>query len=119
MKYAIIQSGRKQYKVSVGDVLRVEKINGKKGDTISLNDVLMVVDDKNIKTGQPNISEASVTAEIVRQDRAKKIIVFKSKRRKGYRKRQGHRQYYTALRIKDINVGGNLEKKGEMPNSNF
>lgn len=111
MKYAIIQSGGKQHKVSVGDILRVEKINGKKGDTIFLHDVLMVADDKDIKTGQPNISGVSVTAEVLRQERAKKIIVFKSKRRKGYRKKQGHRQHYTALRIKDINVGGNLEKK--------
>jgi len=81
MKYAIVQTGGKQYKVSEGDILKVEKIDGEKGGLVSINDVLMVVDDQNIKIGQPNISGASVTGEIVSQGKAKKVIIFKSKRR--------------------------------------
>jgi len=104
MKYAIVQTGGKQYKVSEGDILKVEKIDGEKGGLVSINDVLMVVDDQNIKIGQPNISGASVTGEIVSQGKAKKVIIFKSKRRKGYRKKQGHRQFYTALKIKEIKI---------------
>ncbi|HIC92323.1 MAG TPA: 50S ribosomal protein L21 [Syntrophaceae bacterium] len=104
MKYAIVQSGGKQYKVSEGDILKVEKIDGEKGDLVSINDVLMVVDDQNIRIGQPNISGAWVKGVIVGQGKAKKVIIFKSKRRKGYRKKQGHRQHYTALKIKEIKV---------------
>jgi len=104
MKYAIVQTGGKQYKVSEGDILKVEKIDGEEGGLVSINDVLMVVDDQNIKIGQPNISGASVEGVIVSQAKAKKVIIFKSKRRKGYRKKQGHRQHYTSLKIKEIKI---------------
>ncbi|MBI4777187.1 MAG: 50S ribosomal protein L21 [Deltaproteobacteria bacterium] len=100
--YAVIQTGGKQYKVSPGDVLRVEKLEGDVGAEISLGAPLLVAQDEDIKVGRPLLDNVSVVGQIVAQERGKKIIVFKSKRRKGYRKKRGHRQYYTALRIKEI-----------------
>jgi large subunit ribosomal protein L21 len=102
MKYAIIETGAKQYKVSEGQLLRVERIDGQKGDVVSINNVLMVADDQEVKIGQPEISGASVKGVIVQQGKARKITVFRSKRRKGYRKKGGHRQLYTSLRIEEI-----------------
>lgn len=100
--YAIVRTGGKQYQVSKGDQLRVEKIDGKIGDSVELNDVLMVVDDENVSVGAPSVENAKVEATIVEQGKAKKVIVFKKKRRKGYRLKNGHRQSYTALNINDI-----------------
>ena len=102
--YAIVRTGGKQYQVACGDQVRVEKLAGEVGDTIDLNDVLMVVDGDEIKIGQPILENAKVTAKIAEQGRAKKIIVFKKKRRTGYRLRRGHRQSYTALRIEAISA---------------
>ena len=99
--YAIIKRGGKQYKVSPGDLVKVERIEGNVGDTVVLDEVLMI-QNGDVKVGRPTISGATVTGEISEQGKGKKIIVFKSKRRKGYRKKQGHRQLYTALRIKGI-----------------
>ncbi|MDH3393605.1 MAG: 50S ribosomal protein L21 [Desulfobulbaceae bacterium] len=102
--YAIINTGGKQYQVAQGDRLRVEKLEGNVGDTVELSDVLMVVNDDDIKVGQPMVEGAKVTARIVEQGKAKKILVFKKKRRKGYKVQRGHRQLFTALEIKEISA---------------
>ena len=102
--YAIVRTGGKQYQVASGDQVRVEKLEGSVGDSIDLNDVLMVVDGEEVKVGQPVLDSAKVTATIAEQGRGKKVIIFKKKRRKGYRLRKGHRQSYTALKIEDISV---------------
>lgn len=100
--FAIIQTGGKQYRVSPGDILRVEHLPGERGDEVLLEQVLLVADGEAIQVGQPLVAGARVVSEIVRQGKAKKIIVFKKKRRKKYRRKQGHRQLFTALEIKDI-----------------
>lgn len=102
--YAIIRTGGKQYQVAAGDTLRVEKLQGEVGDTVELADVLMVVNGEEIKIGQPQLDGAKVTAKIVEQGKAKKVIVFKKKRRKGYRVKNGHRQHYTALTIEQVSA---------------
>ena len=100
--YAVVKTGGKQYRVRSGQMLRVEKLDGAVGDTVSLDEVLLVGGGESIKVGQPILAGASVSAQIMEQGRAKKIIVFKKRRRKGYHKKQGHRQAYTQLRIGDI-----------------
>ncbi|MEN8141749.1 MAG: 50S ribosomal protein L21 [Thermodesulfobacteriota bacterium] len=102
--YAIIRTGGKQYQVAEGDRLRVEKLSGEVGDSVQLEDVLLVADGEAIKVGQPQVDGAKVTAKIVEQGKGKKIIVFKKKRRKGYKMKQGHRQLYTALEIQGISA---------------
>jgi large subunit ribosomal protein L21 len=102
--YAIVRTGGKQYQVACGDQVRVEKLEGNVGDSIDLVDVLMVSDGDDIKIGQPVLENAKVTAKIAEQGRDKKIIIFKKKRRKGYRLKKGHRQSYTALKIEEISA---------------
>ena len=102
--YAIIRTGGKQYQVAQGDQLRVEKINGEIGDTIEINDVLMVVDGETVSVGTPQLENAIVKAKIAEQGKAKKIDIFEKKRRKGYRLKKGHRQQYTALTIEEISA---------------
>uniref|UniRef100_A0A7C3SJ12 Large ribosomal subunit protein bL21 n=1 Tax=Desulfobacca acetoxidans TaxID=60893 RepID=A0A7C3SJ12_9BACT len=102
--FAIIQTGGKQYRVSPGDILRIEHLPGERGEEVSLKQVLLVADEESIKVGRPWLEGAEVKAEILRQGKAKKIIVFKKKRRKNYRRKHGHRQLYTALQIKEIIV---------------
>lgn len=102
--YAIIRTGGKQYQVKKGDQLRVEKLEGAVGDSVAIDDVLMVVNDEDVKIGQPLVESAKVTATIAEQGKKKKVIVFKKKRRKGYRLKKGHRQDYTALKIEEISV---------------
>jgi large subunit ribosomal protein L21 len=99
--YAVIKTGGKQYRVTPGQTVRVEKIEGGVGDTVSLKDVLLIGQDGDVKTGA-DLDGAEVTATIVEQHRAKKILVFKKKRRQGYRRTKGHRQRYTALRVNEI-----------------
>ena len=99
--YAVIQTGGKQYRVQQGDVLRVEKLAGDKGATVKFDKVLMLGGDA-VKVGQPFVAGASVTATVVVQDRAKKIIVFKFRKRKNYHRKYGHRQPFTELRITGI-----------------
>jgi large subunit ribosomal protein L21 len=102
--YAIIQTGGKQYRVGPGDVLRVEKLIGDVGETVTLDNVLLVASGADVQVGQPLIAGAQVTGQILRQGKAKKILVFKKKRRKNFRRLRGHRQPYTALQIKDIQL---------------
>lgn len=101
--YAVIKTGGKQYRVSEGDVVRVEKLAGDVGNSIEFDEILMVGGEK-VAVGKPTVSGAKVTAEITAQDRAKKIIVFKMKRRKNYRRKYGHRQPYTELKITGISA---------------
>ena len=100
--YAVVQTGGKQYKVSPGDVLRVEKLAGDVGQAITFDRVLMVSDGETVTVGQPVLADATVNGQIVEQGKAKKVLVFKYKRRKRYRRKQGHRQPYTAVRIEGI-----------------
>ena len=100
--YAIIKTGDKQYKVAANDVIKVEKIAAQAGDTVKLEEVLMVAGDGAPKVGAPLVKGASVTAEVLEQAKGDKVIVFKKKRRHNYRRKNGHRQNLTVLRIKDI-----------------
>lgn len=102
--YAVIRTGGKQYRVEQGDTLRVEKLDGDKGKTIEFTDVLLVADGDNVKVGAPTVAGAKVRAEIVAQEKGEKLVVFKFRRRKGYRKKTGHRQRYTALKITEISA---------------
>ena len=102
--YAIIRTGGKQYKISPGDTIRVEKISGETGQTIEMKDVLFYAEGENVLSAQPSLSSVKVTGEIVAQQRAKKVIIFKKKRRKGYSKKTGHRQPFTSVKIKEITV---------------
>lgn len=101
--YAVIKTGGKQYKVSEGDFLKIEKLAGEVGDAIELGEVLMVGGDT-VKIGTPLVPNASVTGKIVEQGKDKKILVFKSKRRKDSRKLRGHRQPRTIVKIEKINA---------------
>jgi large subunit ribosomal protein L21 len=100
--YAVIQTGGKQYKATPGEELRVEKINGKVGDEVYFDRVLLVSKDDTVKVGTPVVENARVKAKILRHARESKIVVFKYKRRKGYRKKQGHRQDFTGIKITEI-----------------
>ncbi len=100
--YAIVKTGGKQYKVREGDILRVEKLAGDVGSEISFEDILMFSDGETVTVGQPKVDSVTVSGHIVAQGKSKKIIVFKYKRRKRYRRKQGHRQHYTAIQIDSI-----------------
>ena len=100
--YAIVATGGKQYKVREGEVLRIEKIPGEVGSPVSFDQVLMVGEGDAVSIGQPSLESAAVTGRIVEQSKTGKLIVFKYKRRKRYRRKQGHRQAYTAVKIDSI-----------------
>jgi len=100
--YAIIESGGKQYKISEGDIIKVETMKGNVGDIVEIDKVLLLKKDEEVKVGNPLVSEAKIVGEIVEKGKDKKIIVFKFKRRKNYRKKRGHRQQYTFLKINQI-----------------
>jgi large subunit ribosomal protein L21 len=100
--YAIIASGGKQYKVRQGDILRVEKISGEIGSPVSFDKVLMYSDGETANIGQPVLDNVAVKGHIVDQGKAKKILVFKYKKRKRYRRKQGHRQPFTEIKIDSI-----------------
>ncbi len=102
--YAVIKTGAKQHKVSEGDVLSVEKLDGNKGDEVVFSEVLMVSDDKEIKVGKPFVDGAKVVGEIVSQKKGPKLIVYHMKRRKGFHKKTGHRQNLTSMKIKKISI---------------
>ena len=111
--FAVIKTGGKQYKVAPNDVLRIEKIAGEPGDTVELGAVLMVGGADGLTIGAPLVEGAMVAAEVLEQKRDDKIIVFKKKRRKGYRRTKGHRQLLTALRITEILTGGKKPSKAK------
>jgi large subunit ribosomal protein L21 len=102
--YAVIETGGKQYKVKEGDVLRVEKLPSEPGEIVEFDTVLLAHDGENVKVGNPVLSGARVTAKVIAQGKARKILVFKYKAKKNYRKRYGHRQPYTEIRIEKIEV---------------
>src|SRR6516225_12137440 len=100
--YAVIRSGGKQYRVAPGQTIRLEKVAGEVGAKIELGNILLVENDGNVQVGSPLVANAKIQATVVEHDRAKKILVFKKKRKKQYRRTQGHRQDYTAVRIDSI-----------------
>ncbi len=100
--YAIIKTGGKQYRVQKDDILEVEKLEGKEGDTISLGEILMLGTDGKATIGTPTVSGASVTATVLGQKKTDKVIVFKKKRRQNYRRKNGHRQQVTVVKITGI-----------------
>ncbi len=102
MVYAVIRTGGKQYRVSQGDIVNVEKLAGEVGDKVTLGEVLLIAGDGEAKIGTPTLSDAKVTGEIVKQALAKKVVVFKKKRRKSYSRKRGHRQKLTTLKITEI-----------------
>lgn len=102
--YAIIKTGGKQFKVSEGDIIKVEKLSSLEDEKVSFDEVLMVGGDGEVKVGKPNLEGASVEGTVLRQGKSKKIIVFKFKSKKNYRKKQGHRQPFTQVKIDKINA---------------
>ncbi len=102
--YAIIVTGGKQYKVSEGDTLFIEKIEAEEGAAVTFDQVLMVADGENVKVGAPSVDGAAVEAKVVKNGKAKKIYVYKMKRKKNYRRKKGHRQPFTKVEITKINA---------------
>ncbi|MBN2062903.1 MAG: 50S ribosomal protein L21 [Deltaproteobacteria bacterium] len=102
--YAVIQTGGKQYRVTPGEEIKVERLFGKIGDNVIFNKVLLTSDGENIDFGKPFLENTKVMGLITRHDKSRKVIVFKYKRRKGYRKKQGHRQDYTSVKVEKIEI---------------
>ena len=100
--YAVVETGGKQYRVSKGTIIPVEKLPGEAGEQVEFEKVLLIKKDNEIKVGNPLVEGAKVIGRIKRQGRGEKIIIFKYKRRKNYRRKQGHRQYYTWVQIENI-----------------
>jgi large subunit ribosomal protein L21 len=110
--YAVIQTGGKQYRVAQGDLITIEKLEGAAGDRVEITSVLMIAEGNQVTVGQPQLEQAHVVGTIVRQERGPKVLIYKHKRRKGYQKRQGHRQSQTLLRVSEIVTGA----AGDQPN---
>jgi len=102
--YAVIKTGGKQHRVSEGDVISIERIHGEKGDSFPFDQVLMVENEGDVRIGRPIVEGAKVVGEILAQTQGDKITVFKTKKRKGYRKKTGHRQPLTSLKIREISL---------------
>jgi large subunit ribosomal protein L21 len=102
MPFAVVQTGGKQHRVEPGQIIEVEKLSAEEGDTIDLTDVLLVSDDTGVRHGSPLVDGVRVVARVVKQTRAKKVIVFKYKPKTRYRKKTGHRQWITRIKIEDI-----------------
>jgi len=100
--YAVIQTGGKQYRVAPGEEIKVEKLDGNVGDEVYFDTVLLVLKDDKVAVGKPVLKDARVVAKITGHGRGPKLVVFKYKRRKGYRRKQGHRQDYTGVKIINI-----------------
>ena len=109
--YAVIRTGGKQYRVAPDDIIEVEKLAGEAGEIIQFSEVLMLGGEGAAQIGAPTVSGASVAGQVIEQKRAGKIIVFKKKRRKNYRRKKGHRQHLTAVRITEILTGGKKPSK--------
>jgi large subunit ribosomal protein L21 len=103
--YAVISTGGKQYRVSKGDVVEIEKLDANAGDNVEFDQVLMIKEKAAVKIGKPVIQGAKVSGTILEQKKAKKVIIFKKKKKKQYRRTRGHRQLLTAVKIKDIITG--------------
>ena len=101
--YAVIVTGGKQYKVSEGDTLFIEKLTAEEGEAVTFDQVLMVGDGENVTVGAPAVAGATVEAKVLKNGKAKKIYVFKMKRKKNYRRKKGHRQPFTKIEITKIN----------------
>lgn len=102
--YAVVKTGGKEYRIAKGDILRVEKLGGKVGDQVTLKDVVMVSQEGEVQVGTPCLANAVVVGEIVQQAKGRKVLTYKMKRRKNYRRMKGHRQNYTYLKVNDINL---------------
>ena len=102
--YAVVKTGGKQYRVAAGDTLEVEKLDGEVGESVELNEVLLVANGDTVQIGQPTVDGASVSAKITGQYRGKKVHVFRYRPKKRIRVRRGHRQYLTRLEIKSVNL---------------
>jgi large subunit ribosomal protein L21 len=102
--YAVLKMGGKEYRISKGDIIRVEKLNGKVGDQVALKDVLMVSQEGQVQLGTPHLTNAVVTGEIIQQMKGRKVLTYKMKKRKNYRRFKGQRQTYTYLKVNDIQL---------------
>jgi large subunit ribosomal protein L21 len=102
--YAVVKSGGKEYRVSKGDILRVEKMGGEVGDQVAIKEVLLVSQEDQVRVGNPYLANAVVTGEIIQEIKGKKVQTFKMKKRKNYRRFKGHRQTYTYLKVNDISL---------------
>jgi large subunit ribosomal protein L21 len=102
--YAVVKTGGREYRVSKGDLIRVEKLEGKAGDQVELKDVLMVSKEGETLVGTPHLTHVVIKGEIVQESKGKKVLTYKMKRRKNYRRFKGHRQTYTYLRVNDITL---------------
>jgi len=111
--YAVFSTGGKQYRATTGDIIKVEKLEAEKGATVELDQVLLVSEGEDVKVGTPFVEGVTVTAKVVEQGRGDKVKIIKFKRRKHHMKRQGHRQYFTALEITGIGGGKAPAKKAE------
>lgn len=102
--YAVIKTGGKQYRVAEGDVISVEKLGVVAGETVTFEEVLMVSNEAGLKVGTPVVENATVTASVVAEGKGKKVVIYKHKAKKGYQKKQGHRQMFTKVKIEKINA---------------
>lgn len=100
--HAVMETGGKQYRVTAGDIVQVEKLSGQVGDKVELRSVLLLQDEQGVTLGAEKLKEAKIVGEVLQQGREKKVVVFKKKRRKNYRRTQGHRQSFTRLKIVEI-----------------
>ena len=113
--FAVIRTGGKQYRVTPNAVLKVEKLDAEAGGTVTFNDVLAVGHDGNLTIGAPTVADAAVTATVIAQDRLDKVIIFKKRRRQNSRRRNGHRQHVTVLRVAGISLNGQALVAAEAP----
>jgi len=102
--YAVVKTGGKEFRISKGDIIRVEKLEGKAGDQVVLKDILMVSQEGQAQFGTPYLANAMVTGEIVQEVKGKKVLTYKMKKRKNYRRFKGHRQSYTYLKVNEISL---------------
>ena len=102
--YAVMKTGGKEHRVSKGDLIRVEKLEGKIGDHVEIKDILMVSQEDQVQVGKPYLTNAVIMGEIVQEVKGKKVMTYKMKRRKNYRRFKGHRQTYTYLKVNDISL---------------